>query len=104
VYGHLAGVADGVREGAHVERGQVIGYVGSSGLSTGPHLHFALGRDGEYVDPMHFTAGRAGATMSDGARRAFERVQLAVTRQLSALPKTERPLPVSLSSTAYRPE
>lgn len=103
VYGHLARFADGLREGMRVERAQVIGYVGSSGLSTGPHLHFALGRGGEYVDPMRFTAG-PGNRIPDGARRTFDRVQLAITRQLSALRETERPLTVSLSSAAYRAE
>ena len=103
VYGHLRSIADGVREGMAVERGQVIGYVGSSGLSTGPHLHFALDRDGEYVDPLKLTAA-PGPRLPEPARRLFDRVQRAVTRQLAALPRGGSPLTVSLSTPAYRTE
>lgn len=48
-YGHMSRIA--VAPGAHVSRGQVIGYVGSTGLSTGPHLHYELYRGGQAVDP-----------------------------------------------------
>ena len=103
VYGHLRRIADGVREGMPVERGQVIGYVGSSGLSTGPHLHFALDRGGEYVDPLQLTAA-PGPRLPESARRLFDRVQKAVTRQLATLPRGGSPLTVSLSTPAYRTE
>src|SRR5438093_1108147 len=103
VYGHLRRIADGVREGMAVERGQVIGYVGSSGLSTGPHLHFALDRGGEYVDPLKLTAA-PGPRLPEPARRLFDRVQKAVTRQLATLPRGGSPLTVSLSTPAYRTE
>ena len=49
-YGHMSRIAVGV--GMHVTRGQVIGYVGSTGLSTGPHLHYELYRGGQPVDPL----------------------------------------------------
>ena len=50
LYGHLSGYA--VSEGQKVTRGQVVGYIGSTGWSTGPHLHFSLMYNGELVDPM----------------------------------------------------
>lgn len=51
-YGHLARYAAGIRVGWRVRRGQVIGYVGSTGLSTGPHLYFELWRHGRRVNPL----------------------------------------------------
>jgi murein DD-endopeptidase MepM/ murein hydrolase activator NlpD len=54
VYGHLRGFAPGIGPGAEVRQNQVIGYVGSTGLATGPHLHYTLIQDGRAVDPMGF--------------------------------------------------
>jgi murein DD-endopeptidase MepM/ murein hydrolase activator NlpD len=51
-YKHLKGFAPGIRNGARVQQGQVVGYVGNTGLSTGPHLHFEFYQSGAYVDPM----------------------------------------------------
>ncbi|WP_340588195.1 M23 family metallopeptidase [Erythrobacter alti] len=48
-YAHMSRIA--VRNGQSVERGQVIGYVGSTGLSTGPHLHYEMYRNGQKIDP-----------------------------------------------------
>jgi murein DD-endopeptidase MepM/ murein hydrolase activator NlpD len=50
LYGHLSAVA--VRSGDAIAPGQVIGWVGSTGLSTGPHLHFEVRRDGRPADPL----------------------------------------------------
>lgn len=51
-YAHLSRIASGVRPGARVSQGQVIGYVGSTGLSTGAHLDYRFMKDGKYVDPL----------------------------------------------------
>jgi murein DD-endopeptidase MepM/ murein hydrolase activator NlpD len=51
-YSHLRGYARGLKVGTTVRKGQVIGYVGSSGMATGPHLHFMLFENGNYVDPL----------------------------------------------------
>jgi len=51
-YGHLGRFAKGLKKGSRVRQGDVIGYVGSSGLSTGPHLDFSMSERGGHVDPL----------------------------------------------------
>ena len=51
LYAHLRNFRRGIRRGKHVKRGQVIGYVGVTGLSTGPHLHFGLYRGSKAINP-----------------------------------------------------
>ena len=50
-YAHMSRFATGLRVGQPVRQKQMIGYVGSSGLATGPHVCFRVTKDGEYVDP-----------------------------------------------------
>ncbi len=51
-YKHLSRYASSIRRGARVKQGQIIGYVGTTGLSTGPHLHFEFYKSNQYVDPL----------------------------------------------------
>ena len=51
-YAHLNGFAKGIRKGAKVEQGQTIGYVGSTGLVTGPHLHYEFHINGKHTNPV----------------------------------------------------
>ncbi|WP_438281913.1 peptidoglycan DD-metalloendopeptidase family protein [Pseudomonas alabamensis] len=52
LYGHMQGFAKGVTTGSTVKQGQVIGYIGTTGLSTGPHLHYEFQVNGVHVDPL----------------------------------------------------
>jgi murein DD-endopeptidase MepM/ murein hydrolase activator NlpD len=54
-YGHLSRFGPGIRQGARVKQQQVIGYVGSTGLSTGPHLDYRLVKDGQFRNPLKET-------------------------------------------------
>ena len=58
-YMHLKGFAKGIAQGVKVKQGQTIGYVGSTGASTGPHLDFRLQKNGTYIDPLKFKSPSA---------------------------------------------
>lgn len=55
-YGHMWKIAKGIRPGVRVKQGQVIGYVGSTGRSTGPHLHYEVVQNGKRVNPIKIKA------------------------------------------------
>ncbi|MDO9624195.1 MAG: peptidoglycan DD-metalloendopeptidase family protein [Pseudomonas sp.] len=52
LYAHMQGFAKGIRSGSNVKQGQIIGYIGTTGLSTGPHLHYEFQVNGTHVDPL----------------------------------------------------
>ncbi|NLY13041.1 MAG: peptidoglycan DD-metalloendopeptidase family protein [Gammaproteobacteria bacterium] len=52
LYAHMQGFAKGIRPGSQVKQGQIIGYIGTTGLSTGPHLHYEFQVNGVHVDPL----------------------------------------------------
>jgi murein DD-endopeptidase MepM/ murein hydrolase activator NlpD len=70
-YGHMSAFARGMEAGMKVRQGQVIGYVGSTGLSTGAHLHFEILINGRFVDPMKVKLPR-GRVLEGGLLTAFE--------------------------------
>jgi murein DD-endopeptidase MepM/ murein hydrolase activator NlpD len=57
-YNHMTGFARGITEGVRVRQGQVIGYLGMTGLATGPHLHYEVIVNGHFVDPMRVRLAR----------------------------------------------
>lgn len=71
-YGHLKGFAKGIRPGVRVKQGQLIAYVGNTGRSTGPHLHFEIEQKGRKVDPLTVKAA-AGENLAGESLRAFKK-------------------------------
>ncbi|MEM6793618.1 MAG: M23 family metallopeptidase, partial [Acidobacteriota bacterium] len=71
LYLHLSKYSQGIRKGARVAQGDVIGFVGSTGLSTGPHLDYRVKRHGRYLDPMRLENKPAQPIPSD-QRLLFE--------------------------------
>jgi len=73
-YGHLSRFAEGIRKGARVRQKQVIGYVGASGLATGPHLDYRLAKNGRFKNPFAVEfQPRRRLTRTELARFARER-------------------------------
>jgi murein DD-endopeptidase MepM/ murein hydrolase activator NlpD len=71
-YSHLSGFARGIQPGAKVRQGQIIAYVGNTGLSTGPHLHYEVMINGNFVDPMRIRLPR-GRELEGRILKDFER-------------------------------
>jgi murein DD-endopeptidase MepM/ murein hydrolase activator NlpD len=83
-YGHLQRFADGLAVGDQVKRLEVIGYVGSTGRSTGPHLHFMAKKDGKYFDPMDLKLD-AMRVLPENERPPFNETKANYDRLLEAV-------------------
>lgn len=70
-YGHLRAFARTARVGSHVHRGQIIGYVGASGLSTGPHLYYEVWKHGRRINPLKHRHLLIAERLSASERRQF---------------------------------
>ncbi|MBN1541924.1 M23 family metallopeptidase, partial [candidate division KSB1 bacterium] len=80
-YGHLNGFAPGIEKGAVVQQKQVIGYVGKTGLATGPHLDYAFYDNGRPINPLKIKSS-SGDPIAPEERGAFEQVKLLSLAQL----------------------
>jgi murein DD-endopeptidase MepM/ murein hydrolase activator NlpD len=87
VYGHLSRFANGLHNGQRVKQGQVIGYVGMTGLATGPHLHYEFKIDGQQRNPMSVALPSA-QPVSASYKTAFQSVAIDFVARLSLLRNT----------------
>jgi len=84
LYAHMNGYAKGIKSGARVKQGQTIGYVGSTGMSTGPHLHYEFRLDGVHRNPLTFKTPKA-SSISPEKKIAFDEMAETYAIQLDNL-------------------
>jgi murein DD-endopeptidase MepM/ murein hydrolase activator NlpD len=98
-YYHLQRFAAGLRTGQRVEQGQVLGAVGSTGLSTGPHLHYGLLKNGRFLNPLRLQSPSVAplpAPVMDGFRKYCDHVCLPLARG-------QKPIKVKMVGSKVRP-
>ena len=87
-YLHMSKIGNGIKKGTRVKQGQVIGYVGSTGLATGPHLRFRFWKHGKQVDWLREEIPPA-EPIAEENKLAFEQVKLEMINKLSSINYTE---------------
>jgi len=83
-YGHMSKYGRGIRKGVRVNQGQIIGYVGSTGMSTGPHLHYEVIKNGKRINSQRLKLP-TGKVLNNKARNKFEVERIKIDVRLAAL-------------------
>jgi murein DD-endopeptidase MepM/ murein hydrolase activator NlpD len=101
-YMHMSQFATGLKVGDKIETFQIIGYVGSTGRSTGPHLHFGVKKKGDWIDPLSLKLD-GERVISKDAREDFDRLRTELDPLLDGIglpPAPPAPAPASAGSTS----
>lgn len=85
-YAHLKGFKKGIYDGARVKQGDIIGYVGTTGRSTGPHLHYEIIQNGEQMNPAKLKLP-SGRKLNEKELNQFNNLMLAMNQELDELSK-----------------
>jgi len=88
-YLHMSKIAKGIRSGSHVKQGETIGYVGSTGLATGPHVCYRFWKNGAQVDPFK-TKLPPSDPISSASRASFELYKDSLSQRLDSIPFLEQ--------------
>ena len=96
VYGHLSKYAHGIRDGSKVTQGQIIGYVGMTGLATGPHLHYEFHVNGEVRNPVTVKFANSSPISTSEKPRFLAQTQR-YTTQLASYTNKLTPTQIALS-------
>ncbi|MEE8083724.1 MAG: M23 family metallopeptidase, partial [Alphaproteobacteria bacterium] len=83
-YGHLRAIARGIRRGRRVRQGQTIGFVGSTGRSTGPHLHYEVLRNNRQTNPLRLKLP-TGKKLAGAALNRFLAAKAEIDKSYAAL-------------------
>ena len=83
-YGHMSKYGRGIKKGVRVNQGQIIGYVGSTGMSTGPHLHYEVIKNGKRINSQRLKLP-TGKTLTNEARNKFEVDRIKIDVKLASL-------------------
>ncbi len=89
-YGHLSRIKKGIRRGKKVKQGEIIGYVGATGMATGPHLDYRVKRFGKFINPLKMSLPRAKAVPKNKMDIFSKRVKSLqyMMNKLSGVPQT----------------
>ena len=87
-YGHMSKYGRGIKKGVRVAQGRIIGYVGSTGMSTGPHLHYEVIKNGKRINSQRMKLP-TGKTLNNEARNRFEVERIKIDVKLAALRKNK---------------
>jgi murein DD-endopeptidase MepM/ murein hydrolase activator NlpD len=88
-YAHMKGFAKNIRKGKRVKQGQIIGYVGTTGRSTGPHLHYEVLKNGRQINPLSVKLP-AGRKLKGKVLTSFKRYTDQMDKEMAAIPLTTK--------------